>query len=290
LEVSAPDRPVTQQYPLGALALDEELQPREEIDPVLLGEFGEAIAAGAMFPPVVAVNDGETLWLADGYHRWHAHAALELSTISCTVFDGTREEALRYSLQANATHGKRPTKGDIERAYRIAAANRFIEPWDVEGVVAVLKCSDRWARTLTQPARARKEADRAAEILRLKDAGTSNREIARQTGVPSRTVDRAVAPKRHNAEMAQPCPVPGTPGDREQQAARAADARELFGSAGQNWSAVLRALRTINALAPVEDLFAARFRGFDHHLVGELATARAWMTEFGRSFDSDQDD
>jgi hypothetical protein len=49
---------------------------------------------------------GADLLLADGFHRYHAHAALQADGIAADVVDGSREDALRFSLSANARHGK----------------------------------------------------------------------------------------------------------------------------------------------------------------------------------------
>jgi hypothetical protein len=64
----------------------------------------------------------------DGYHRWFAHRSLNLPEIGAEVRRGTREDALRLSLAANATHGKQRTKGDYTRGYDIAVRNALVEP------------------------------------------------------------------------------------------------------------------------------------------------------------------
>ncbi len=61
------------------MQLDPDLQPREQIDLLTVEEYAQVIKTGDVLPPVVVFFDGATHWLADGYHRWHAHKALDLT-------------------------------------------------------------------------------------------------------------------------------------------------------------------------------------------------------------------
>lgn len=73
---------------------------------------------GAAFPPVLVIAEAgppSKLWLADGYHRLFAHRSVGAKEIEAEVRRGTREDALRLSLAANATHGKKRTLGDFKR-------------------------------------------------------------------------------------------------------------------------------------------------------------------------------
>jgi hypothetical protein len=73
------------------------------------------------FPPVVAFFDGETYWLADGFHRHHAYQQSCRPLIPCDVREGTERDAVRHALSANTdTRGIPRTPGDVKAAIRVA--------------------------------------------------------------------------------------------------------------------------------------------------------------------------
>lgn len=58
---------------IGLIRIDGGTQARESINQEAVQEYAEAIAQGATFPPVTIFFDGAEPWLADGFHRYHAH-------------------------------------------------------------------------------------------------------------------------------------------------------------------------------------------------------------------------
>ena len=102
--------------PLGAVRLDGGTQPRATINRELFGEYAEAIASGATLPPVITFYDGSDYWLADGFHRYHAHQTLGSETIEAIVHQGSRRDAVLHSVGANADHGWRRSNDDKRRA------------------------------------------------------------------------------------------------------------------------------------------------------------------------------
>jgi transcriptional regulator with XRE-family HTH domain len=150
-----------------------------------------ALANGATLPPVLVIAEAGTpskLWLADGYHRLFAHRAVGAVEIEAEVRRGTRQDALRLSLAANATHGKKRTAGDFKRGYDIAKRNALVEPDDSVGLIELLRCSIRTAEELTEKARAAVAAKRNAEIIAATDRGETQRAIAERLGVSVGTV------------------------------------------------------------------------------------------------------
>jgi DNA-binding NarL/FixJ family response regulator len=180
-----------QTIPISALTLDPELQPRAVMDADLIDEYADAMSEGAEFPAVVAFRDG-AVFLVDGFHRVAACQRLGRSEVTAVVHDGTREQALRYALSANAAHGARRSPGDLIRAYDTAVRNGLVDPGDANAVQAMIHCSPRWATELTQPARTATRDKRDAEVLKKMREGKSQREIAEEMALPRSTVRGAV--------------------------------------------------------------------------------------------------
>jgi len=91
------------------LALDEirrdgGTQPRAAIDLKHIKLLEEQIEDGKELEPVVVFYDGESYWLADGFHRYATHKNQDKEAIACVIHQGTRREAVLYSVGANADH------------------------------------------------------------------------------------------------------------------------------------------------------------------------------------------
>ena len=278
--MNAPIAPIVMNFPLDAVTLDIELQPRAVLHDATWQEYLNLLGDGTALPPVVVFGDGEKHWLADGYHRWHAHKAVGSKEIAAVVRKGSRDEALRFSLGANATHGKRREVGDYARSYAMACKYSFVRPDDIAAVRSLLGCSIRWAYDLTAPARKKIEDEREAEIAAKKADGKSVRVIARETGLSKSAVGRAVgAPDLQPAKAGHTEPPQEPPGQ--------AKYLEMTSRRGERWWGALRALQTASEQASVDQLLADRYQGnIEHVFEPALRKAHAWINElYGRYFE-----
>lgn len=98
------------------IRLDGETQPRKYVNEEVVGDYAELLLEDATFPPVIVFNDGANYWLADGFHRFHANKKAGFLDIEAHVIDGTRRDAILYSVGANAQHGLRRTNEDKRKA------------------------------------------------------------------------------------------------------------------------------------------------------------------------------
>lgn len=101
---------------LSQIRIDGGTQPRTQLNEATVAEYAEAMTEGANLPPVSVFFDGSEYWLADGFHRFHAHNKIGALTIEATAHQGTRRDAILFSVGANASHGLRRTNDDKRRA------------------------------------------------------------------------------------------------------------------------------------------------------------------------------
>jgi ParB-like chromosome segregation protein Spo0J len=111
----------TQKLKLDDIRIDGGTQVRVEIDEGTVADYADQINS---LPPVVVFHDGSTLWLADGFHRWHGHRRAGLVTIVAEVRQGSREDAAWFALAANKAHGLRMSNADKRAAVQKALALR----------------------------------------------------------------------------------------------------------------------------------------------------------------------
>jgi hypothetical protein len=84
------------------------------MDQVIVDDYAQAISEGANLPAIVVFHDADdAYWLADGFHR---HVAAERETIEADVREGSRRDAVLYSVGANTTHGLRRSNSDKQNA------------------------------------------------------------------------------------------------------------------------------------------------------------------------------
>jgi hypothetical protein len=105
---------------LASIRLDGGTQCRAKLDDEHIASLAEAWADGAKMPAIVVFHDGSNHWLADGFHRYHAAEKCSFRDILADVRSGTKLEAIRFALSANAAHGLRRTNADKRRAVEIA--------------------------------------------------------------------------------------------------------------------------------------------------------------------------
>jgi hypothetical protein len=91
-------------------------QMRVEIRVETVNEYANEMLDGAVFPPIVAFDDGADLWLAEGFHRVEAKRKIGHETIMAEIRKGSARDAILYGIGANATHGLRRTQADRRRA------------------------------------------------------------------------------------------------------------------------------------------------------------------------------
>ena len=101
---------------IGKIRTDGGTQPRATISKDVVGEYVADMLDGAEFPPVTVFYDGESYWLADGFHRLSAYRRTGAHEVSAEIRMGTVRDAILHSVGANRAHGLRRTNADKRRA------------------------------------------------------------------------------------------------------------------------------------------------------------------------------
>lgn len=99
-------------------------QARVATNDEAISSYADAMLEGAEFPPVIVYYDGSKYWLADGFHRYLAAQRNGAEAIAAEIHEGSRTDALRHALGANATNGIYRSNADKRNACEIA-----LEEW-----------------------------------------------------------------------------------------------------------------------------------------------------------------
>jgi len=94
------------------IRIDGGTQSRVAISDDAVVDYTESILNGVQMPPVIVFFDGKHHWLADGFHRYHAHNRAKLTEMEADIRNGTKRDAKHFSWGANDDHGLRRTNAD----------------------------------------------------------------------------------------------------------------------------------------------------------------------------------
>lgn len=104
--------------------------------PAAAVEYSEAMQEGASFPPVVVFHDGETYWLADGFHRVEAARMAGFDSIQAEIRHGSKRDARLHAVGANQAHGLRRSNADKRRAVMAILEDPEWNAWSDREVAA----------------------------------------------------------------------------------------------------------------------------------------------------------
>ena len=96
-----------------SIRIDGGTQIRASIDQDTVSDYAEHLDS---LPPVDVFSDGAEHWLADGFHRYHAHNQAKKSKIPCQLHTGTVRDAILFACGVNTSHGMRRTSADKRKA------------------------------------------------------------------------------------------------------------------------------------------------------------------------------
>lgn len=112
---------------IDAIRIDGNTQGRSVIDQPTVYNYVERLKDGDEFPCISTVFDGQTHWLVDGFHRYHAFKLLGLREVEVEYKPGTLEEAQVLSFGVNGTHGKPRTNEDKRKVVEAAVEHPLLK-------------------------------------------------------------------------------------------------------------------------------------------------------------------
>jgi hypothetical protein len=98
------------------LTRDPEIGARASLDEQTVESYAALMREGVEFPPLVVFDNGDKLFIADGYLRDTASERAGFEIVPCEVRRGTRRDAQLYAIEANGRHGQPLTPADRQRA------------------------------------------------------------------------------------------------------------------------------------------------------------------------------
>lgn len=150
------------------IRIDGGTQPRASIVESLVSEYAEHVAA---LPPLSVFHDGKAYWLADGFHRYHAHRRAGSKTVPVSLHKGTQRDAILYSLGANATHGLRRTNEDKRQAVLTMLADPEWAKWPQTKIAETCGVSREFVNRLSSKAEDGPSCDRSQDAKRTVERG-----------------------------------------------------------------------------------------------------------------------
>jgi len=123
-------------------------QMRAEYNQETVTEYVAVWNSGERLPPITVYFDGDTYWLADGFHRLAAWRRFlgdsSEATIDAIVKPGTRRDAILHAAGANAEHGLRRTNADKRRAVETLLSDPEWSQWSDREIARKCKVSNQF--------------------------------------------------------------------------------------------------------------------------------------------------
>lgn len=188
---------------LDKIKTDGGTQPRESLDREVIEDYIERMTLdestgfvldpeGQKWPELVVFFDGQSHWLADGFHRYSAALEAGLGAFQVRMEEGQLRDAVAFSLGVNAAHGKRRTNADKRRAVERALNDEQWRLWSDPRVAALCKVSTQLVAKIREELEQRQLIP-FEEILH----GVDGREYERVRQAPTEPAsDEASAPAK----------------------------------------------------------------------------------------------
>lgn len=207
-----------------AIRIDGGTQSRVAIDNDVVADYAEAIKVGIEFPPVIVFHDGTDHWLADGFHRYHAHSHAGKASIPAEVRPGTVRDAILFSVGANGTHGLRRSAADKRKAVATLLADPEWAAWSDSKLAKVCAVDHKTVAS-----------HRAAILGNSQDAGPVVRTVERAGKTYQQDTSR-IGKTAAPAPRAASAPIPAAPAPAQEDLDHAREAVTILSEENERLS------------------------------------------------------
>lgn len=104
-------------------------QIRVQLDLYAVNDYVRAMQDGETFPPVDIFFDGDTYWLADGFHRVESTKRLGRDTIAATIHQGGKRDAILFAIDTNQRYGVRLSNKDKQNMVKMFLTDEVWAEW-----------------------------------------------------------------------------------------------------------------------------------------------------------------
>lgn len=222
--------------PLSQIRTDGGTQTRAALNPETVRDYAEAYNRGEQLPPVIVFYDGADYWLADGFHRVTAiidgDQDNSWNEIEADVRQGTRRDAILFSVAANATHGLPRSKEDKTRAVEKLLLDDEWVTWSNREIARRTKTH----HVLVGDVRRRLEETGEIEPVTTRTVIRDGQEVELDTrAISAANVDRAESDEEHLIDEIDPVTAEVTPRQVQADPQVASPREALHSSATVEW-------------------------------------------------------
>jgi len=131
------------------IRIDGGTQSRAHLNQNVINEYANLFNhSNDILPPIKVFFDGQDYWNADGFHRLEAAKQANLEVISAIIEQGTRRDAILFSVGANAEHGLRRNDDDKHRAVNTLLTDDEWSHWSDNQIAKKCKVSQPFVSKL----------------------------------------------------------------------------------------------------------------------------------------------
>jgi hypothetical protein len=205
------DKPATvhARLPIRDIRTDGGTQGRVSIHAGVESDYAEVLRNGGQLPAVTVFDDGQAVWLADGFHRLGAHRLAGAADMACEVRFGTLRDAVLFAAGANAHHGLRRSNEDKRHAVAMLLGDPIMSTWSDNAIAGACGVSHPFVGAVR---RAILQALQDGAAARLGLASTATRTVTRKGSTFEQNTANIGKRKPASAPAAQEC-GPGTGGE-----------------------------------------------------------------------------